>query len=179
MQTSTSSTTSSVIIRNRLDNISVDGNYLSKTLSTVSSNLLSISLVSSSQSSSLLTVSNSDNGNGNFMSSDEDFDIPEWCNILSANCECHIAYQFYEYDEVILLGLVTLPIVIFGLLANLTSVRIFTHRLMFSSSINWYLAVLSCSDTLILFSAFFVLSLPRIGEYSKLWSATSLRYGKN
>lgn len=59
-------------------------------------------------------------------------------------------YQFYEYFERLLLGLVALPIIVFGLCANLTSVRIFTHRLMSGNSINWYLAVLSFSDTLIL-----------------------------
>ncbi|KHN81393.1 hypothetical protein Tcan_05935 [Toxocara canis] len=66
--------------------------------------------------------------------------------------------------------------IVFGLCANLTSVRIFTHRLMISSSINWYLGVLSCSDTFILFSAFFVLSLPRIGEYTGVWTATSCSF---
>uniref|UniRef100_A0A915B6A0 G-protein coupled receptors family 1 profile domain-containing protein n=3 Tax=Parascaris univalens TaxID=6257 RepID=A0A915B6A0_PARUN len=103
-------------------------------------------------------------------------ELPEWCNVLSLECECHISYQFYDYEEVLLLGLVTLPIIIFGLCANLTSIRIFTHRLMISSSINWYLGVLSCSDTFILFSAFFVLSLPRIGEYTGIWIATSCSY---
>lgn len=103
-------------------------------------------------------------------------ELPEWCNVLSLECECHISYQFYDYEEVLLLGLVTLPIIIFGLCANLTSIRIFTHRLMISSSINWYLGVLSCSDTFILFSAFFVLSLPRIGEYTGIWIATSCRW---
>lgn len=101
---------------------------------------------------------------------------PEWCTILSVDCECHMSYQFYAYEERLLLGLITLPIIVFGMCANITSIRIFTHRLMFSSSINWYLAVLSSSDTLILFSAFFVLSLPRLGEYTRTWSATRFRF---
>ncbi|VDM91858.1 unnamed protein product [Onchocerca ochengi] len=100
---------------------------------------------------------------------------PEWCTILSVDCECHLSYQFYAYEERLLLGLITLPIIVFGLCANITSIRIFTHRFMFYSSINWYLAILSSSDTLILFSAFFVLSLPRLGEYTKTWSATRFR----
>ncbi|CAG9537111.1 unnamed protein product [Cercopithifilaria johnstoni] len=100
----------------------------------------------------------------------------EWCTILSVDCECHLSYQFYAYEERLLLGLITLPIIVFGLCANITSIRIFTHRFMFSSSINWYLAILSSSDTLILFSAFFVLSLPRLGEYTKTWSATRFRF---
>ncbi|VDN01247.1 unnamed protein product [Thelazia callipaeda] len=104
---------------------------------------------------------------------------PQWCTILSVDCECHLSYQFYAYEEKLLLGLITLPIIIFGLCANITSVRIFTHRLMVSSSINWYLAFLSSSDTLILFSAFFVLSLPRLSEYTKTWSATRFRFGKD
>ncbi|VDK81855.1 unnamed protein product [Litomosoides sigmodontis] len=103
-------------------------------------------------------------------------ELPEWCTVSSVDCECHLSYQFYAYEERLLLGLITLPIIVFGLCANITSIRIFTHRFMFSSSINWYLAILSSSDTLILFSAFFVLSLPRLGEYTKTWSATRFRY---
>ncbi|KJH49507.1 hypothetical protein DICVIV_04341 [Dictyocaulus viviparus] len=94
---------------------------------------------------------------------------------MNTSCACHYEYQFYEYEERMLLGLVALPIIVFGLCANLTSVRIFTHRLMSSSSINWYLAVLSASDTLILISAFFVLSLPRVGEYLTWWRANYIR----
>ncbi|KAL3982837.1 7 transmembrane receptor (rhodopsin family) protein [Acanthocheilonema viteae] len=105
-----------------------------------------------------------------------DDESPEWCTILSVDCKCHLSYQFYAYEERLLLGLITLPIIVFGLCANITSIRIFTHRFMFSSSINWYLAILSSSDTLILFSAFFVLSLPRLGEYTKTWSATIFSY---
>lgn len=59
------------------------------------------------------------------------------CTVLNTSCECHYEYQFYEFTERLILGLVALPIVVFGLCANLTSVRIFTHRLMSSSSINW------------------------------------------
>uniref|UniRef100_A0A0R3S0F7 G_PROTEIN_RECEP_F1_2 domain-containing protein n=1 Tax=Elaeophora elaphi TaxID=1147741 RepID=A0A0R3S0F7_9BILA len=122
--------------------------------------------------SSIRDSSNSTLGNG-YQYDDES---PEWCTILSVDCECHLSYQFYAYEERLLLGLITLPIIVFGLCANITSIRIFTHRFMFSSSINWYLAILSSSDTLILFSAFFVLSLPRLGEYTKTWSATRFRF---
>uniref|UniRef100_A0A1I7W125 G_PROTEIN_RECEP_F1_2 domain-containing protein n=1 Tax=Loa loa TaxID=7209 RepID=A0A1I7W125_LOALO len=122
--------------------------------------------------SSIKDSSNSTVGNGH----QYDDESPEWCTILSVDCECHLSYQFYAYEERLLLGLITLPIIVFGLCANITSIRIFTHRFMFSSSINWYLAILSSSDTLILFSAFFVLSLPRLGEYTKTWSATRFRF---
>ncbi|EYB94056.1 hypothetical protein Y032_0176g558 [Ancylostoma ceylanicum] len=100
----------------------------------------------------------------------------EMCSVMNTSCACHYEYQFYEFPERILLGLVALPIIVFGLCANLTSVRIFTHRLMSSSSINWYLAVLSASDTFILISAFFVLSLPRLGEYLTWWRANYISY---
>ncbi|KIH62165.1 hypothetical protein ANCDUO_07554 [Ancylostoma duodenale] len=99
----------------------------------------------------------------------------EMCSVMNTSCACHYEYQFYEFPERILLGLVALPIIVFGVCANLTSVRIFTHRLMSSSSINWYLAVLSASDTFILISAFFVLSLPRLGEYLTWWRANYIR----
>ncbi|CAI4223784.1 unnamed protein product [Auanema sp. JU1783] len=103
------------------------------------------------------------------------YDSP-MCTVLNTSCDCHFEYQFYEYPERVLLGLVALPIIMFGLCANLTSVRIFTHRLMSSSSINWYLAVLSASDTFILVSAFFVLSMPRLGEFLSLWRFNYISY---
>ncbi|MFH4976363.1 hypothetical protein AB6A40_003072 [Gnathostoma spinigerum] len=102
-------------------------------------------------------------------------DLDDGCTVMSAECECHMSYQFYDYEETLLLGIITLPVIIFGLIANIISLRIFSHRVMRASSLNWYLAILSCSDTLILLSAFFVLSLPRIGEYMTAWTATSLR----
>uniref|UniRef100_A0A0N4ZCI9 G_PROTEIN_RECEP_F1_2 domain-containing protein n=1 Tax=Parastrongyloides trichosuri TaxID=131310 RepID=A0A0N4ZCI9_PARTI len=43
-----------------------------------------------------------------------------------------------------------------------------------TSSINWYLTIISLSDTIILISAFFVLTLPRLGEFMELWNAVSL-----
>ncbi|CAD6198834.1 unnamed protein product [Caenorhabditis auriculariae] len=98
------------------------------------------------------------------------------CLPLNNSCVCHTEYMFYEYMERMLLGLVAVPIIAFGVLANLTSVRIFTHRIMSSSSINWYLAVLSASDTLILISAFFVLALPRFGELLSWWRASYISY---
>uniref|UniRef100_A0A914WUH0 G-protein coupled receptors family 1 profile domain-containing protein n=1 Tax=Plectus sambesii TaxID=2011161 RepID=A0A914WUH0_9BILA len=98
------------------------------------------------------------------------------CTGLSVECHCHTHYQFYEAEEKLLLGLVALPIIAFGVCANLTSVKVFTHKLMRSSSINWYLAVLSCSDTFTLISAFFVLALPRVGEFFRHFGATQISY---
>ncbi|EFO92106.1 hypothetical protein CRE_13708 [Caenorhabditis remanei] len=104
--------------------------------------------------------------------------IPQvnFCEGLNASCACHTEYASYEALERIILGLVAVPVIMFGILANVTSMRIFTHRIMSSSSINWYLAVLSASDTLILVSAFFVLSLPRFGEYLTWWRANYISY---
>uniref|UniRef100_A0A7E4WA33 G_PROTEIN_RECEP_F1_2 domain-containing protein n=1 Tax=Panagrellus redivivus TaxID=6233 RepID=A0A7E4WA33_PANRE len=98
------------------------------------------------------------------------------CTVLSTNCECHSTYVFYTYEEKLILGLISLPIISFGLCANILSICIFTHRVMRNSPINWYLAILSCSDTVILLSAFFVLALPRLGEYIMAWEATSFSY---
>jgi hypothetical protein len=97
------------------------------------------------------------------------------CSPLSINCECHTLYPFYEVDERFLLGLLALPLIAFGLFANFTSILIFTHRVMSHSPINWYLAVLSSSDTIILLSAFFVLTLPRLGELLTIWTAVRIR----
>ncbi|CAJ0559669.1 unnamed protein product, partial [Mesorhabditis spiculigera] len=52
-----------------------------------------------------------------------------------------------------------------GFGANLTSVRLFTHRLMSSSSINWHLAALSVSDTTILIASFVAQCAARLAEY--------------
>lgn len=42
--------------------------------------------------------------------------------------------------------------------------------------INWYLLILAISDSVILISAFFVLSVPRFGEIIHFWDATFVRY---
>uniref|UniRef100_A0A0N5C447 G_PROTEIN_RECEP_F1_2 domain-containing protein n=1 Tax=Strongyloides papillosus TaxID=174720 RepID=A0A0N5C447_STREA len=97
------------------------------------------------------------------------------CSELITECTCHIVYSFYEYPEIILLGVVAFPLIIFGIINNILSILIFTHELMKTSSINWYLTIISLSDTIILISAFFVLTLPRLGEFIELWGAVSLR----
>ncbi|CAD5219394.1 unnamed protein product [Bursaphelenchus okinawaensis] len=93
-----------------------------------------------------------------------------------SDCSCHQNYQFYEYDERFILGVVAWGVIVFGIICNLTSVRIFTHRLMYSTCINWYLTVLSVTDSLVLASAFFVLTLPRLGETFQFWIATRISY---
>ncbi|VDK42481.1 unnamed protein product [Anisakis simplex] len=158
----------------------VSDEFLSSSSLNLTTPIVPVSYFTSTSSSPTTSISSSNNEDvlnqieSSLTTTDYD-ELPDWCNVLSSDCECHILYQFYDYEEVLMLGLITLPIIIFGLCANLTSVRIFTHRLMINSSINWYLGVLSCSDTFILFSAFFVLSLPRIGEYTGFWAATSCR----
>ncbi|KAK0399895.1 hypothetical protein QR680_003263 [Steinernema hermaphroditum] len=106
---------------------------------------------------------------------DTTFDSVE-CSILASECVCHQVYQFYEWHEKLVLGLIGLPVICFGLGANLLSALIFSHRLMASSPLNWYLTVLSLSDSLVLLSAFFVLTLPRLGEFLMLWNSTSMSY---
>ncbi|TMS38458.1 hypothetical protein L596_005179 [Steinernema carpocapsae] len=96
------------------------------------------------------------------------------CNVLSSKCVCHQIYQFYDWHEKLVLGLIGLPVICFGLGANLLSALVFSHRLMASSPLNWYLAVLSLSDSLVLLSAFFVLALPRLGEFLIMWNSTSM-----
>lgn len=101
------------------------------------------------------------------------------CTPISTECDCHTHYQFYDNEEKILLGIVCAFVISFGIVANLMSIRIFTNKVMSSACINWYLAVLSASDTAILFSSFFVLTLPRLGEFFWLWKATSFRLEEN
>ncbi|CAD5226413.1 unnamed protein product [Bursaphelenchus xylophilus] len=98
------------------------------------------------------------------------------CQLDSSRCECHTSYQFYEYQERFVLGVVAWGFIVFGIICNLMSVRIFTHRLMYSTCINWYLTVLSLTDSFVLMAAFFVLTLPRLGETFHFWAATKLSY---
>ncbi|VDK58524.1 unnamed protein product [Gongylonema pulchrum] len=63
-----------------------------------------------------------------------------------------------------------------GLLANAMSVRIFSHRQMRNQPLNWYLLLLAISDSVILIGAFFVLTLPRLGEVLHCWKATAISY---
>uniref|UniRef100_A0AC34QK57 G-protein coupled receptors family 1 profile domain-containing protein n=1 Tax=Panagrolaimus sp. JU765 TaxID=591449 RepID=A0AC34QK57_9BILA len=84
-------------------------------------------------------------------------------------------YEFYGATENVLLGIVALPLILVGLLANAISIRIFSHRYMRQQPINWYLLILAISDFIILLSAFFVLSMPRLGEILEFWKATAIR----
>uniref|UniRef100_A0A1I8AP54 G_PROTEIN_RECEP_F1_2 domain-containing protein n=1 Tax=Steinernema glaseri TaxID=37863 RepID=A0A1I8AP54_9BILA len=93
-----------------------------------------------------------------------------------ANCTDELHYEYYEETEKWLLGMVALPFICLGLLANAISVLIFSHKHMRQQSINWYLVILAVSDSIILIGAFFVLTLPRLGEIFTLWQATYVSY---
>lgn len=81
----------------------------------------------------------------------------------STNISCPL--NPYSLRSTILLGFITPLIILFGLVANVLNFKIFTHKIMRISLLNWYLALLSLSDMLILLTGFFFISLPRIGEY--------------
>ncbi|TMS38700.1 hypothetical protein L596_005363 [Steinernema carpocapsae] len=89
---------------------------------------------------------------------------------------CTESYDYYEETEKWLLGLVALPFICMGLLANAMSVRIFSHKHMRQQTINWYLIILAISDSILLIGAFFVLTLPRLGEIFAFWQATKISY---
>uniref|UniRef100_A0A915KCE5 G-protein coupled receptors family 1 profile domain-containing protein n=1 Tax=Romanomermis culicivorax TaxID=13658 RepID=A0A915KCE5_ROMCU len=59
---------------------------------------------------------------------------------------------------------VMLPIITFGLVANIFNILVFRHPRMKSSMLNWYLIVLACSDLLVLTCSFLMLSFPAIVE---------------
>uniref|UniRef100_A0A914YYZ0 G-protein coupled receptors family 1 profile domain-containing protein n=1 Tax=Panagrolaimus superbus TaxID=310955 RepID=A0A914YYZ0_9BILA len=84
-------------------------------------------------------------------------------------------YEFYESTEKWLLGVFALPLIFIGLLSNAMSIIIFSHRYMRQQPINWYLLILAISDSVIVISAFFVLSVPRFGEIIHFWDATFVR----
>ncbi|VDN55657.1 unnamed protein product [Dracunculus medinensis] len=56
------------------------------------------------------------------------------------------------------------------------SIQIFSHPLMRAQLINWYLLMMALSDSIILVGAFFVLTLPRLGETLSFWKATAISY---
>uniref|UniRef100_A0A915CEZ8 G-protein coupled receptors family 1 profile domain-containing protein n=1 Tax=Parascaris univalens TaxID=6257 RepID=A0A915CEZ8_PARUN len=62
------------------------------------------------------------------------------------------------------ISVLALPFIVIGLMANAMSVRIFSHRQVRIQPVNWYLMLLAISDSVILIGAFFVLTLPRLGE---------------
>uniref|UniRef100_A0A915IB30 G-protein coupled receptors family 1 profile domain-containing protein n=1 Tax=Romanomermis culicivorax TaxID=13658 RepID=A0A915IB30_ROMCU len=86
-------------------------------------------------------------------------------------------FEPYTPFSTVLLAFVTPIIILFGLSANCLNFRIFTHKFMRSSLLNWYLAALAVSDVLILITAFFFLCLPRIGEYMHNFRVVSLALG--
>uniref|UniRef100_A0A914CX02 G-protein coupled receptors family 1 profile domain-containing protein n=1 Tax=Acrobeloides nanus TaxID=290746 RepID=A0A914CX02_9BILA len=89
---------------------------------------------------------------------------------------CIEEYDFYKPVEKWLLGVSVLPFIIVGLMANAMSIRIFSHKYMRHQSVNWYLLILSISDCIILIGAFFVLTLPRLGEILQFWQAIAISY---
>ncbi|CAJ0929607.1 unnamed protein product, partial [Mesorhabditis belari] len=62
---------------------------------------------------------------------------------------------------------------LFGIIANTINVIIFSHKKMRNQLVNWFFLILSISDIFVLFSSFFVFSLPVYAEYSG--NAESLR----
>ncbi|CAJ0936414.1 unnamed protein product, partial [Mesorhabditis belari] len=98
------------------------------------------------------------------------------CHPSNSSCDCNFLYGYYDVGDRVVLGLIALPIITFGICANLMSIRIFTNRIMLSSTINWFLAAISISDTIILCSAFCVWTLPRLGEYLMFWRAAYWSY---
>ncbi|KAI1713184.1 7 transmembrane receptor (rhodopsin family) domain-containing protein [Ditylenchus destructor] len=90
--------------------------------------------------------------------------------------DCVEHYDYYQPTEKWLLGIVALPFIVMGLLANAMSVRIFSHRQMRTQPHNWYLLILAVSDSVILLGAFFVLTLPRLGEILAAWDAIAISY---
>ncbi|VDP16743.1 unnamed protein product [Soboliphyme baturini] len=78
------------------------------------------------------------------------------------NSDC--PYESYGWDSIYVLGVFATLVIVFGICANLLNTRIFLHRMMRASLINWYLAVLSISDLLMQVASFFMFCLPRLGE---------------
>ncbi|VDK53773.1 unnamed protein product, partial [Anisakis simplex] len=94
--------------------------------------------------------------------------------VAAAICCCSsFCSKAVEYEAE---GVLALPFIVIGLMANAMSIRIFSHRHMRMQCVNWYLMLLAASDSVILIGAFFVLTLPRLGEVLHWWSATAISY---
>ncbi|CEF59408.1 FMRFamide receptor [Strongyloides ratti] len=82
-------------------------------------------------------------------------------NTTIDSLECFTPYE--EQDRIII-GIIALPLIFIGLIANFISLRIFLNKLMRQQMLNWYLMIISMSDSGILIGAFFVLTFPRLSE---------------
>ncbi|KFD59074.1 hypothetical protein M514_00237 [Trichuris suis] len=85
-------------------------------------------------------------------------------------------YERYTTESIIVLGFFGMFVISLGILVNLLNVRIFTHKLMRVSLLNWYLATLAISDLLMQLTSFLMFCLPRIGEYWSNFSAINFSY---
>lgn len=94
-------------------------------------------------------------------------------DFMDPNCEpcgfCH-----YETHTVYVMGYLATSVIVFGLVANALNARIFTHRFMRNSLLNWYYAALSMSDLCVLSISFFRDCLPRLSDYARHYGVYSL-----
>lgn len=102
-------------------------------------------------------------------------DVHDWNHTANVTNEtdCFENIERFNTQSTVILGFITPFIIVFGLFANALNFRIFTHKFMRVSLLNWYLAVLSLSDFLILITGFFFICLPRIGEYFEDYDVTN------
>lgn len=118
-----------------------------------------------------------------------------WNNTTLGVVLCPHEHENYARESIVILGFCSFPVIVAGVVACLLSIRIFTHPVMRASPINWsllfpsspsspflsappesggdwrYLAVLSTSDLLVLMATFFMLCLPRLGEWLGFFGA--------
>lgn len=93
------------------------------------------------------------------------------------SCELLCDFCHYGTHTIYVMGLLASIVVGFGIVANALNARIFTHRFMRVSLLNWYYAALSISDLFVLITGFLRDCLPRIADYSAaygLYSAASM-----
>lgn len=84
-------------------------------------------------------------------------------------CElCADGDEFCHYGDhtIYVMGFLAMVVVIFGCVANALNARIFTHRFMRVSLLNWYYAALSISDLLVLITGFLRDCMPRLADFS-------------
>lgn len=94
---------------------------------------------------------------------------------VTERCTC-LEYATPGDFTTAMMGVVSLPVVIGGVFANVLSLMVFSHPMMRHLPFNWYLTAMTASDMVILVSAFLVLVLQMIGEYFEVYAAVAIRY---
>ncbi len=96
-------------------------------------------------------------------------------DVNTSICACP-CYTSYSTASMYIMGFAAIPVFVFGIISNVISVLVFTHKAMRNSLINWYLTARSLADFLLLLTSFFLFCLPRMGDWFQDFRAINFSY---